>query len=114
MKAMSGNYIEDEKKLNAVLGLLKLKGRNKCDGKKNLYQNLVLRRIFKIIKYPSQQTQRDLSIFLNLNEKSIKLWFQNERQSIEKKSLKNNFVGFEISPLILYRICKDVIKDIAF
>lgn len=109
---MVKNYIEEEKRLNAALGLLKLKGRNKCDGKKNLYQNLVLRRIFQIIKYPSQQTQRDLAIFLNLNEKSIKLWFQNERQSLEKQSLRTNFVGFEISPLILYRICKDVIKDI--
>lgn len=113
MEAMVMNHIEEEKEINAVLGLLKIKGRDKVDGKKTLYQNLVLRRIFKIIKYPSQQTQRDLAILLNLGDKSVKLWFQNERQSQEKSSLRNNFIGFEISPLILYRICKEVTKEIS-
>ncbi|KAF9761095.1 Homeobox protein HD-11 [Nosema granulosis] len=106
------DYIGEEKKLQAVLGLLKLKGGCKNEGKKSLYQNLVLRKVFNIIKYPSQQTRKDLSFFLNLSEKSIKLWFQNERQSEDKYSLRNGFVGFEINPLILYRICRDVAKQI--
>jgi|UPI0006EB0938 hypothetical protein len=111
---MIGNFMEDEKRLEAALGLLKLKNRTKSEGKKSPYQNLVLRRIYNIIKYPSQQTQKDLSIFLNLGEKSIKLWFQNERQSENKSTLRNGFVGFEMSPLILYRICKEVLKDIGY
>lgn len=108
---MSRNYIQEETEMQAVLGLLKLKDADKNDGKKSTYQCLVLRRIFDIIKYPSQQTQKDLAIILRLSHKSIRLWFQNERQSTNKVNLKDNFVGFEISPVILYRICRDVNMD---
>ncbi|KAF9762427.1 Homeobox protein HD-11 [Nosema granulosis] len=109
---MFTNPIEEEKKLQAALGLLKLKFRTNPEGKKTLYQSLVLKRVFNIIKYPSQQTQKDLAILLNLSDRSVRTWFQNERQQETKASLKNGFIGFEIPPLILYRICKEVIWQI--
>lgn len=107
---MTYDFVEEELRMHAAFGLLKLKNRRTSEGKKTPYQNLVLRRVYSIIKYPSKQTQRDLAILLNLGERSIKLWFQNERQTEDKETLKEGFVGFEISPLILHRISQEVLK----
>lgn len=106
--------MKEEKEIQAVLGLLKLNNLNRTSNKKTSYQNRVLKRIFKIIKYPSQQTQKDLAILLCLSDKSIRLWFQNESQSTNKVNQKKAYVGFEISPVILYRICREENKDMNY
>lgn len=104
---MLKKLIEEEKVLQAAMWLIKLKDDPRSDTRKTAYQCLVLKKVFDIIKYPSQQTQIDLSLQLNLTEKSIKLWFQNERQSENKSNTKDEHVGFEIGPIILYRICRE-------
>ncbi|EOB13264.1 Homeobox protein HD-8 [Nosema bombycis CQ1] len=114
---MNEKIVEDEKVIQAALGLVKL-GRNEMTissgirgCKKSLFQNMVLREVFKLTMYPSPQTKIDLSILLNLSEKAIKVWFQNERQN-EKLSFTSGKYQrsqkFEISALILYRIFKKV------
>ncbi|EOB14280.1 Homeobox protein HD-8 [Nosema bombycis CQ1] len=97
--------------MQAALGLILMKKGDRPEGKRTTYHNLVLRRIYKLIKYPSQQTQKDLSIILGLEIKAIKLWFQNERQSEDKMTLREGFEGFEISPTIIYKICREVKRD---
>lgn len=111
---MYRKLIEEENKLQAALGLIKLKGKSRYINRKSPYQCIVLRKVFDIIKYPSQQTQIDLSLLLNLPEKSIKLWFQNERQMENKSNSKDEHVGFEINLIILYRICMETKREINF
>lgn len=116
-KKMSKDLLDEEKTIQAALGLVKLvRGEAVIapgirGNKKSQFQNMVLREVFKLTMYPSPQTKIDLGILLNLSEKAIKVWFQNERQN-EKLSFTANknqrAQRFEISALILYRIYRKV------
>lgn len=78
--------------LEATLGLLKFKRifKNKTYREqgykyKSEFQLKVLNDILRITPYPGSQTRDSLAILLNLNPRSIQIWFQNARQGSEKQ-----------------------------
>lgn len=92
---ISNNRILDSsttRELDAVLGLLKLK-RIYRDGtyqeqgykyKTNLQTN-VLNDILQITPYPNAQTRDTIAVLLNLNPRTVQIWFQNARQGNDKQ-----------------------------
>lgn len=78
--------------IEAALGILKFKRifRDKTYKEqgykyKSEFQLKVLNDILKITPYPGSQTRDSLAILLNLNPRSIQIWFQNARQGSEKQ-----------------------------
>lgn len=83
---------QKEMDFEAVLGLLKLKRifrdktyREQGYRYKTEKQNKVLTDVLKITPYPNAQTRDSLGILLNLNPRSVQIWFQNARQGGEKQ-----------------------------
>lgn len=81
--------------IEAALGLLKIKRIYKdktfCEQGykyKSALQTDVLNDIFMMTMYPSAQTRDTLAILLNLNPRSIQIWFQNARQSAENSGIR--------------------------
>lgn len=75
----------------AVLGLLKLKRiykdktyREQGYRYKTEMQVNVLNDVLQITHYPSANTRDSLGILLNLNPRSVQIWFQNARQANER------------------------------
>lgn len=73
--------------IEAALGLLKLKRifrdktyREQGYRYKNEMQINVLNDVLQITPYPNAQTRDSLGILLNLNPRSVQIWFQNARQ----------------------------------
>lgn len=87
-----------ELELEALVGILKLK---KGDShslqrvaekiKKSPLQTKILRELYKITQFPSTTTRNDLSLLIDIPQRSIQVWFQNTRQH-KKKSMGNNQV----------------------
>ncbi|WUR03796.1 homeobox domain-containing protein 14 [Vairimorpha necatrix] len=98
--------------VQAALGLIKIKksGREEdldlMRNKKTLFQNTVLKEVFKLNKYPSTQTKIDLGILLDLSIRTIQIWFQNERRNKKSESKDENNYKCEVGPVILWRIYK--------
>ncbi|KAI4291675.1 hypothetical protein PAPHI01_0949 [Pancytospora philotis] len=76
---------------DALLGLLKLRRYHNESAYighsyryKSMHQLRVLYGILKLTAYPNWQTRDTLGILLNLNPRSIQIWFQNMRQMREK------------------------------
>lgn len=85
MNSNTKSHLESE----ALIGLLKLKRDNEhliVDQSmykyKSVYQRNVLSQVYRITSHPSSITRSDLGILLNMNPRSIQIWFQNIRQSI--------------------------------
>ncbi|KAI5169247.1 hypothetical protein PAEPH01_0566 [Pancytospora epiphaga] len=83
------------KDYEAMLGLLKLKRMRKSRRYnvhgyhyKNELQLQVLNDVLKLTLYPTSQTRNALGILLNLNPRSVQIWFQNARQ-ISERSVRN-------------------------
>ena len=100
--------------VQAALGIIKLKKSGKEENldlmrnKKTLFQNTVLKEVFKLNKYPSTQIKIDLGILLDLSIRTIQIWFQNERRNKKqecKEDDRNNY-KCEVGSLILWRIYK--------
>lgn len=76
-----------KRNIQAVLGLLKMRGMDKeADSKnfriqKNDFQKSVLRDVYKITRFPSKQTREDLALLLNHTNRGIQIWFQNQRNN---------------------------------
>lgn len=78
--------------LEAMLGLLKMKRifRDKTYNEqgyryKNWLQVRVLNDVLELTPYPSAQTRDTLGILLNLNPRSVQIWFQNARQGGDRQ-----------------------------
>lgn len=97
---LDGNYRKsspsETKRMEAVLGVLKLKRIFKDRTYfeqgykyKSDLQIRVLNEVLEITSYPGAQARDTLAILLNLNPRSIQIWFQNARQSNERKISKD-------------------------
>jgi hypothetical protein len=113
VRGMFDDLLREELAGQAVLGLLKLRNEGRLPpnrNKKSSLQNYVLRYVFNINMYPSQQTKLDLSVLLNLSIKAINVWFQNERQM--GKFVKNNkSVKGEVSVSLIFKIYGKGLKE---
>ncbi|WUR02782.1 homeobox domain-containing protein 1 [Vairimorpha necatrix] len=110
------NIFEEELKIQAALGLCLLKNGFESSHtkrkQKSKIQTFTLSEVYNITMYPSYQTKIDLAFMLNLNLKTITVWFQNKRQS-EKISPVNEYLyhkkapKHDLSPILLFTIyCK--------
>ena len=101
------DYLESKytRELEALVGILKLKKGNAHSQnrvsekiKKTPFQLKVLRELYKITHFPSTTTRNDLSLLINIPQRSIQVWFQNTRQA--NRRLSNEFVrnSYEIEP----------------
>jgi len=99
----------------ATLGILKLRrifkdGTYQDQGYKykSDFQIRVLTDILKITPYPGAQTRDTLAVLLNLNPRSIQIWFQNARQSndahLTKDKLKSHKIKNYIDTLTIIEI----------
>lgn len=84
-----GNPTADD--YEAALGLLKLKRMfrdSTCSRQGYRYKSglqlHVLGAVLRITPYPSSQTRETLGILLDLNPRSVQIWFQNARQVCER------------------------------
>lgn len=66
--------------------------------KKSPLQLNVLKELFKITQFPSTQTRNDLSLLINIPQRSIQVWFQNTRQASKKGSCDLHRNSYEIEP----------------
>ncbi|EOB13947.1 Homeobox protein HD-4 [Nosema bombycis CQ1] len=106
---MVGEDKIDEITSEALTGLLKLKRdpnyRNDSHTKayryKSSYQRNILLKVSEITSYPCSLTRKNLGILLNLNSRSVQIWFQNRRQTFRENESKrsndnvNNFKNKE-------------------
>ncbi|ORD97945.1 HD4 [Hepatospora eriocheir] len=75
----------DERCVDALLGLLKLKSMKNANTNRPKYtrktdlQKRVLDRVFKIIQRPNNELKENLSLILSLDPKIIQIYFQNKR-----------------------------------
>ncbi|KAF9762291.1 Homeobox protein HD-8 [Nosema granulosis] len=104
----------DEKEYDTVIGLLKLKSMNKSQtphvkSKKTLKQKRILERVFQITSYPSSITQQDISIILNIPQRSVQIWFQNARHKLKNRTNKDELLddNNEIPPSVLFKLVND-------
>lgn len=107
--------IEAFRFLDASLGLLKMKRifkdktyREQGYKYKSDLQLKVLNAVLRLTPYPGSQTRDSLAILLNLNPRSIQIWFQNARQGSEKQisreELKTHRVKSYIDILTIIKI----------
>ena len=82
--------------IDAVIGLLKikriLKDRTYVEygyKYKTELQTKMLTEILKITQYPNSSTRETLGILLNLNPRTIQIWFQNARQGMDRQISKS-------------------------
>lgn len=103
--------------MEAALGLMKLKRifrdktyREQGYKYKTDLQIKVLNDVLKITPYPNAVTRDSLGILLNLNPRSVQIWFQNARQGNDKQmtrdELKNSKEMCNISTKTLISIFK--------
>ncbi|KAF5141457.1 homeobox domain-containing protein [Vairimorpha ceranae] len=104
---------KQELTVQAALGIIKLNksGREEdvdfMRNKKTIFQNTILKEVFKLTKYPSTQTKTDLGILLDLSVRTIQIWFQNERRNKKHESIgEEKSYKCEVGPLKLWRIYK--------
>lgn len=85
-----------KRNIQGLLGLLKMKneyGYNESKTyrvQKNEFQRKILKDVYKITKFPSKQTRDDLALLLNHTNRGIQIWFQNQRNSKDDKSKRQN------------------------
>lgn len=117
---MIKKLVEDDLKIQAAFGLILLKnsycGTNLCRKKKSKFQNLMLKEIYSITDYPSQNTKFDISILLNLSLRAVNVWFQNERQADKSQSIQYILISkklrVDISIKVLFEIYKKVKREL--
>ena len=84
----AGNY--EEMEAESIIGLIKLRRVSKSGNYvsqgykyKTDKQLEILIAVFEITPYPTSQTREALGILLNINPRSIQIWFQNSRRRAE-------------------------------
>lgn len=95
------NLILTESVADAVIALLLMKksGEQKIDAlriEKTEKEIAVLEEIFNLSNYPDTYTKKTLSILLNMQQKTIQIWFQNRRRYIKStfRTAKNRNILF--------------------
>ncbi|KAM0686706.1 hypothetical protein COBT_002067 [Conglomerata obtusa] len=97
---MIDNYdmlIENENEADAILGLLSLKYDGNIGKKRDAnykyktdFQLKMLKEVYKITQYPSTDTRTNIGILLDMQPRSIQIWFQNMRQTQKDDCSKEN------------------------
>lgn len=88
--------VKNELEADAILGLLLLKYNGKIDKKreynykfKSGLQVSMLKKVFKMTQYPSTDTRLNIAILLDMQPRTIQIWFQNMRQAVKEESPKD-------------------------
>lgn len=93
------------REMEAIVGILKLKKGNKHSMhrvsekiKKSPLQLKVLKELYTITQFPSTQTRNDLSLLIDIPQRSIQVWFQNTRQANRRITFDQPRNSYEIEP----------------
>lgn len=92
-KGFMQNFVVTEAIADAIIALLLIKKGNEkitetTRAEKTQKQTAVLEEIFNLSNYPDSSTKRTLSVLLNIQQKTIQIWFQNRRRYL-KSAFKN-------------------------
>ncbi|WUR03335.1 homeobox domain-containing protein 9 [Vairimorpha necatrix] len=102
---------EDEKYVEALFGLLRMRKDKKVYPKKLNFtriQLFVLKKIFRLTVYPSKDLKNDIASILNLSTCSIDDWFVNERKLCLRPSTTNKLYAV-VTPRKLLQIYNDAL-----
>lgn len=70
------------------------------------FQDSVLRKIFEHTHFPSTELREELGKSLRMNPRTVQIWFQNRRQAMSRKEIKNRVpINCELDINDVHRIC---------